>query len=258
MNIKNSIFLIIRTIIFYTTLLLSGLFLTPFFFCAALLPAPWRYKNRYYFFLLHYWNRLIIKSAGITLSIHSKKNLIELLKTPAIIIANHPSTLDSSIIESILGSHPRMWIIKHEFKHLPLWGFILRRLHLLVARDNPKQAALSLASGIKKATTSQAHLILFPEGTRTDNQKIYPFKKGFLSLAKNLQRPIICIGIFGHQHVLAKKKLMLPSFTTQIDLVIQPDFSYNQYQSEEELIQAIEAWYQEQQTMYSRTRSSCL
>ncbi len=51
---------------------------------------------------------------------------------------------------------------------------------------------------------------------------------------------------------------MLPSFTTQIDLVIQPDFSYNQYQSEEELIQAIEAWYQEQQTMYSRTRSSCL
>jgi 1-acyl-sn-glycerol-3-phosphate acyltransferase len=257
-NIKNNILSIIRTSIFYSTLLTSGLLLTPFFLCAALLPTPWRYKNRYYFFLLHFWNHLIIKSAGISLSIHTKKNLTELFKKPAVIIANHPSTLDVSIIESILDSSPHMWIIKHEFKHLPIWGFILRKLHLLVARDNPKQAAISLANGIKKATAASAHLILFPEGTRTDNQKIYPFKKGFLTLANNLQRPIICIGIFGHQHVLAKKKILLPSFKTQIDLVIQADFSYNQYQSEEELIQAIEAWYQEQQTIYNRTRSSCL
>lgn len=197
-------------------------------------------------------------AAGIKLSIHAQKNKALFFKNPAVIISNHPSTLDPIIIETLLKTNSRMWIIKHAFRGIPIWGFILKRLHLLISRYNPKQAAIALNQGIKKSTSYKSHLLLFPEGTRTDNSKIYPFKKGFITIAKTLNRPIICLGIFGPQHVLTKKRLYPKAWSTHIDLVISKKFHYTDYKSDQELLEVIEKWYKDKYTLYSLTRSSYL
>ncbi|MBL4588331.1 hypothetical protein JKY79_03235, partial [Candidatus Babeliales bacterium] len=88
--------------------------------------------------------------------------------------------------------------------------------------------------------------------------KIYPFKKGFITIAKTLNRPIICLGIFGSQHVLTKQKSYPSQWSTHIDLVISKKFHYTDYKSDQELLETIEKWYRDKHSLYNLTRSSYL
>ena len=48
-------------------------------------------------------------------------------------------------------------------------------------------------------------IIIFPEGTRSENAKILPFKKGGLVLAINLNMPVVPVGIIGSNSLVKDK-----------------------------------------------------
>jgi 1-acyl-sn-glycerol-3-phosphate acyltransferase len=245
---------LLRTLIFYYFLIVSSLLIIPLLFLCALLPESVRYRNKVYFFLSRCWHQAILRGAGTTYVIHNRVKLKRVLETPAVIIANHPSSLDASVIESLLGNTPHLWLLKKEICSIPLLGFILKRLNLIIERGSPKEVALSIINGTKTAEKNKSHIVLFPEGTRTDNQTIYPFKKGFLFMAEKMKRPIVYIGLFSAKPLFQKGSFFACAWKNSIDIVIETEYNYTDKKSEDAVLKKIHDWYVEQHTLYNRTR----
>ncbi len=85
-----------------------------------------------------------------------------------IIVANHPSLLDAVILLSKLPN--ATCVMKASLRKNPLFGAMARLSGYISNEDSMKLVKQSCAE-LKKDT----HLVLFPEGTRSDTLRVNPF-----------------------------------------------------------------------------------
>ncbi|KAA8526974.1 hypothetical protein F0562_008797 [Nyssa sinensis] len=69
--------------------------------------------------------------------------------------------------------------------------------HLRIDRSNPTAAIESMKEAARAIVKNNLSLIIFPEGTRSKNGRLLPFKKGFVHLALQSRLPIIPIVLTG-------------------------------------------------------------
>lgn len=115
---------------------------------------------------------------------------------PLIFASNHESALDIWVLVEQLPRIVR-FVAKAELFRIPVFGSYLRLGgHVRVDRGDPAQAIGSLraAAGVVRAGTS---LIVFPEGTRSRDARIQPFKKGPFALAMEAGVPVVPVAISG-------------------------------------------------------------
>ena len=145
--------------------------------------------------IVRYWARIIFFSAGIKTKIIGLENLDS--SKNYIFAANHSSSLD---IPLMLGFIP-FWIVpisKIELKWIPFLGWAIQAGgHFFVDRTNHSRAIDSMDKAKKSMSKNPRSVIIFPEGTRSENAKILPFKKGGLVLAINLDMQVVPLGIVG-------------------------------------------------------------
>lgn len=115
---------------------------------------------------------------------------------PLIFASNHESALD---IWVLLENLPRTvrFIAKQELFRIPVFGWYMRLGgHISVDRSNHVRAVQSLhaAAELVRAGTS---LIVFPEGTRSRDRRVQPFKKGPFALAMEAGVPIVPVAVSG-------------------------------------------------------------
>ena len=77
--------------------------------------------------------------------------------------------------------------------------------HIFVDRRNHYRAMGSMDKAKKSMSKNPRSVIIFPEGTRSKDGKVLPFKKGGLVLAISLDMPIVPIGIIGTRALLKDK-----------------------------------------------------
>lgn len=126
--------------------------------------------------------------------------------TPYIIISNHQSTLDVLIINCLRYSF--RWISKIENFRVPVIGWYLGMAkYITVDRGNKESKAEMMeisAESLKKGIS----IMIFPEGTRSLNGEIGPFKLGAFQLAMMTDRSILPVVINGTGGVLPKHGLV--------------------------------------------------
>jgi 1-acyl-sn-glycerol-3-phosphate acyltransferase len=96
-------------------------------------------------------------------------------------------------------------VAKQELFKIPIFGWYLRLGgHVPVDRSRHVQAVESLrrAGEVVRGGTS---LIVFPEGTRSLDGRVHPFKKGPFVLAKEAGVPVVPVAISGTGRVTPKK-----------------------------------------------------
>ncbi|MGC3998423.1 MAG: lysophospholipid acyltransferase family protein [Anaeromyxobacter sp.] len=123
---------------------------------------------------------------------------------PVIFASNHESALDIWILLAHLP-RPIRFVAKAELFRIPIFGWYMRLGgHVPVERANRTQAVASLrhAGELVRAGTS---LIVFPEGTRSLDRRILPFKKGPFVLAMEAGVPIVPVAISGSGAVTPSK-----------------------------------------------------
>lgn len=115
---------------------------------------------------------------------------------PYIFMSNHQSLLDLPLIFATIPYTIRM-LAKQELFEIPLFGKAITQAEFVpVDRHNPANAAKSIQEHIAKFRQGLC-LWVFPEGTRTQNGNILPFKPGVFRLARELKAKIIPVGISG-------------------------------------------------------------
>jgi 1-acyl-sn-glycerol-3-phosphate acyltransferase len=152
------------------------------------------------------WARSILIVASIPVRIEGIENLN--IDGSYILMPNHQSNFDIPVLLGCLPVQFR-WLAKAELFKIPIFGRGMRGCgYISIDRSNRKSAFRSLAEAAQKIRNGVSVLI-FPEGTRSWDGEIQPFKKGGFVLSVDAGVPIIPIVISGTRAVMPKGKLLI-------------------------------------------------
>lgn len=182
---------------------------------------------------------LIIFFALIKYKVLNKNHLKIDKNTPVIFVSNHSSFIDIPLIESILGSRPRIWISRKIFG----LNTLLRRMHVIINRKAHSDAKHALTRAIDLAKTHNSDIILFPEGHRYGDGQIHKFYSGFAVMAETLDRPIIPIAISGLNKVFPPESFCIDSGAQTVKISIGKSISYKDFKTREDFIDYTHKWF---------------
>jgi len=123
-------------------------------------------------------------------------------------MSNHQSNFDIPVLLAYLPVQFR-WLAKMELFRIPIFGFAMQRAgYISIDRSNRKAAILSLkrAAEIIRGGVS---VLIFPEGTRSLDGEIQPFKSGGFILAVDSGVPIVPVIIHGTWPIMPKDRLRI-------------------------------------------------
>ena len=123
-------------------------------------------------------------------------------KKPSIIISNHQSYLD---LMAIMMLTPKLIILTKSWVwHNPFYGLIIRYADFFPVTDMDE-----MKTKIQTKVDEGYSVVIFPEGTRSENCKIRLFQRGAFYLAEQLKLDILPVFIKGFGEVLPKKSYHL-------------------------------------------------
>ena len=100
---------------------------------------------------------------------------------PVLFAANHVSYLDITIFGSLIAGS---FIAKHEVAGWPMFGW-LAKLQRSVFIDRQVRSTVGQRDSIAGRLAAKEALILFPEGTSGDGNRVLPFKSALFSVAED-------------------------------------------------------------------------
>ena len=138
---------------------------------------------------------------------------------PGIIVCNHQAHLD---LMYVLMLSPKVVVLTNEWVwHCPFYGRIIRFADFYPVADGIEQSVGRLEGLVRQGYS----IVVFPEGTRSEDCSIRRFHRGAFYLAEQLKLDIIPVVFHGIGHVLPKAELLLRkgSVTVKVLPRITPD-----------------------------------
>jgi len=138
-----------------------------------------------FFVLLHtpgrvtfpvFYHRICCRILGVKVEVHGRATK----KRPALFVCNHSSYLDIEVLGSLIGG---CFIAKAEVAAWPLFGW-LAKLQRTVFVDRRRGSTGDQRDQITDRLSQGDRLILFPEGTSGDGNRVLPFKSALFSVAE--------------------------------------------------------------------------
>ena len=163
------------------------------------------------------WARILARLTPINLTIEGSENALR--DRSYIVVSNHQSMYDILVIYGWLKLDLK-WVMKKELRKIPGIGLGCEKAgHIFVERRNPKQAAKAISEAMKRLGNGIG-VLFFPEGTRSLDGRLLPFKKGAFRLALDQDIPILPVTLVGTRDILPAKTLSL--FPGKARMVIHP------------------------------------
>ena len=160
---------------------------------------------------------IILKVCGIRLKVRGRENIEPGQRY--VILSNHASYLDPPALVLALGLQYR-WVIKKELRKVPLFGLALEASrNLFIDRSKGSDALESIKRGVGQLPDGTG-ILIFPEGTRSWDGKLLPFKKGGFVIAQDGELLILPVTICGSHQRLPKGSAAFSS--GDIEIVIHP------------------------------------
>ncbi len=122
---------------------------------------------------------------------------------PAVFIGNHTSLFDPPLLISTLPDCP-VFVAKKELARVPFLGWVIWLARFIfIDRADRASARRSLADAARRIHDGQS-IAAFPEGTRSADGRLLPFKKGVFALAFEAGVPIVPLAIHGGLEILPR------------------------------------------------------
>lgn len=121
---------------------------------------------------------------------------------PAVYVANHESMVD--ILAIMSARLPALWVSKVENFYAPVLGWNMYLNGYVPVRRGYLPSIMKMVRGCFRLLADGRSLIVFPEGTRTEDGNLRPFYRGAFVLATRAKVPIVPIVLDGTRDVLRK------------------------------------------------------
>ncbi len=155
------------------------------------------------FFAQRLWAPILLWAAGARLEVEGREHLDA--GRPTLYVSNHQSTIDIPVLFAALPLGLR-FIAKEQLRWVPLIGWYIQMAgHILIDRSNHARAIASLDRAAEEISRRRVSLIVFPEGTRSADGRILPFKRGSFGLALKARIPVVPVTLEGSASVMPRR-----------------------------------------------------
>ncbi len=152
------------------------------------------------------WAKFVLAVSRIKVTVQGSYNIRP--DRSYIYMSNHQSNFDIPVALAYLPFKFR-WVAKAELFKIPIFGNAMHRVgHINIDRSNRRAAFKSLKKAAKNIREGVSVLI-YPEGTRSKDGNIGPFKNGGFVLAVESGAPIVPVIIHGTWPIMSKDKILV-------------------------------------------------
>lgn len=169
------------------------------------------------------WARWILISAGIKIEF---EGLEHLPPGPSVLVGNHQGVFEILGLIGYLEPQP-VFVTKLEAFKVPFFGQALHLLgHIAVDRGDSEKAIASIQKGTEQLKARGDRVVFFPEGTRTRDGHLKPFKKGAFVFALQSGLPLIPFAVEGSYQALPPKQKVIHAGVVRIRFLPAIDISH--------------------------------
>lgn len=192
------------------------LFLVPFTLAvcvAAVISGLFDGSGRSGHACARFWSVWMLRVAGIRLVVSGLDQVPT--EGPVIYMGNHQGNFD---INALTVAIPRLfsWVAKEELFRVPVFGAAMRRAgYIPLDRSDGRKALKSMKLAAERIASGTS-VVIFPEGTRTKDGSLLPFKRGAFMLAAKAGVPIVPFTINGSRDRNPRNRLELKPGTISV------------------------------------------
>jgi 1-acyl-sn-glycerol-3-phosphate acyltransferase len=132
-----------------------------------------------------------------------------------IYMCNHVSNLDPPIVIPLIPRRSSV-LVKKEVFRVPIMAQAMRMARFVAVDRRNREAAISSIQAATEVMRSGINMAIFPEGTRSPDGKLLPFKKGPFYLAMESRIPVLPISISGTEKMMGKGTLAIKPGTALV------------------------------------------
>lgn len=204
---------------------------------AALIAFPWTFITGKVDFL--YWIGMGLAFRGARIA-GARVKLVGLDKIDRagtyIFMSNHVSNLDPPLLVPLIPGRTSV-LAKKEIWRIPILAKALDLAEIVPVERSNRDSAIGSIRRAGEVMQHHINMTIFPEGTRSPDGRLMPFKKGPFHLAAETGFSIVPVTILGTEKMMPKGSLMVKGGTAT--LVFHSPVDPKQFASREELMQAV-------------------
>lgn len=152
-----------------------------------------------------HWSKQILKIGGVRATIRGGENID--WSKPYIICVNHNSQVDIPVLFACLPTAIR-FLAKRTLFYIPIFGWMLGIARFIpIDRGNKARAKRSVEKAALRIQKGPS-LLVFPEGTRSSDGRVLPFKSGAFIIAIKANVPILPVALRGTFEIVCKHHLV--------------------------------------------------
>jgi 1-acyl-sn-glycerol-3-phosphate acyltransferase len=195
----------LRTLLYWITLLTA----TP---VLATVACLFFFREQVFLGCAHLWGRLVLAAAGVKVTREARAPLPQ---GPAIYMFNHASNFDIFAIATHLPPRAR-FIAKKQLGWIPIFGWALHLCGMILIDRENRQKALVQIQAVADKIKSGRPVLMAPEGTRSRDGALLPFKKGGFVMAILAGVPVVPVVIHGAYDIQPRGSLRINPGTVRV------------------------------------------
>ncbi len=120
-----------------------------------------------------------------------------------VMVANHQSVVDIFVLHRLFRHFK--WVSKASNFKLPFVGWNMRLNRYIALRRGDRASVEAMFASCQEALRNGSSIMMFPEGTRSADGELRPFKLGAFELATSARVPVLPIVVEGTHRALPKR-----------------------------------------------------
>ena len=153
-----------------------------------------------------------------------------------IYMCNHISNLDPPIVVPLIPKRTSV-LVKKELFRIPILSRAMLMASFVPVDRRNREAAIASIEAATAVIKEGVNITIFPEGTRSPDGRLLPFKKGPFHLAFETGAPIIPMTIVGTEKLMSKGSIKIRK--GKVTLIFQAPILPSQYPDREELMRVV-------------------
>lgn len=167
------------------------------------------------------WSRKLVGLSGAKITVVGEENIPD---GAVLFVSNHQGNFDIPILLGYIGK-PKGFIAKIETQKLYIVRDWMKYINcIFMDRNDIRQSVKAIGEGVKNLKSGKS-MVIFPEGTRSDDGNLLEFKPGSMKLATKSGVPIVPVTISGSMDIMLKKSIIIRPANVEIVISkpIMPD-----------------------------------